>query len=127
MTDRFERLSSVIQEFVLERAWDTDHDAKSLMLALVGEVGEMAAILQWMDAEQIKSVRVEGSEHRLAASHELADVLIYLIELADYLNIDLMGAAMSKIELNRANYPVELSRGNHRKHPGAQDQDDFAV
>lgn len=86
---------------------------------MIGEVGEVAEILQWKSQADFTLLRTPGTDDHERIRHELADVLIYLIELGEWLDVDLLDAVHVKLEINARNYPVELSRGNHDKHPGA--------
>jgi len=118
MSDRFFELTTRIMRFVHERDWDKDHDPKSLTLAITGEVGELAAALQWLSSDEMVALRVDGNANRAPVQEEMADVLIYLIELADWLGVDLIDAVNAKVDLNAENYPVKLSKGNTLKQPG---------
>lgn len=119
MTDRFDEAKQAIMTFVEERDWAKDHDPKSLLLALMGEVGEVAEILQWKGSDELLMLRSPATLDYERVRNELADVLIYLIELAEWLEIDLIDAVHMKLAINARNYPAELARGNHDKHPGA--------
>jgi len=82
--------------FTRERDWEQFHDPKSLTLALVGEVGELAELLQWLPADQAAALSSElPLNHRLG--EELSDVLIYLVRLADVCGVDLPAAVDSKM------------------------------
>ena len=107
--DRFAELSSRINEFARVRRWDELHDPKSLALALVGEVGEVAEVLQWLTPEEQVGLRDDSSSHRQPLREELADVLIYLIELAAHVEIDLLDAAESKLLLNARKHPAPVA------------------
>ncbi len=81
-------LRELMREFSAARDWGQFHDPKSVLLALVGEVGELAELFQWLPADQAR--RLAGDEPlRTRAGEELADVLLYLVLLADVLGIDL--------------------------------------
>ena len=98
MSDLIE-LRDAMRQFTDERDWEKFHDPKSLLLALVGEVGELAEIFQWLPndgAEKLASAEPLHSR----ASEEIADVLLYLVRLADVLGIDVLEAARSKMVLN---------------------------
>ncbi|EQB77969.1 dCTP pyrophosphatase 1-like protein [Camelus ferus] len=86
-------------EFAAERDWDQFHQPRNLLLALVGEVGELAELLE-----------------RAALQEELSDVLIYLVALAARCHVDLPQAVLSKMDTNRRRYPAHLSRGSARKY-----------
>ena len=86
---------------------------KNLILALVGEVGELSEVFQWLNEAQISNL---NEEDRDRAEEELADVFLYLIRLADKLDIDLIEAANAKLRLNAEKYPVEAAKGNAVKY-----------
>lgn len=103
-----------MRRFSEERDWTQFHDPKSLTLALVGEVGELAELLQWLPVSNVDDVVREPRLHdRLG--EELADVLLYLVRLADVLRVDLAEAADRKLRANAARFAVEEHRG---KGPG---------
>ena len=106
-------LREALASFAHDRDWDQFHSVKNLILALVGEVGELSEIFQWLDEAQISDLN-EGDRHR--AKEELADVFLYLIRLADKLDIDLIEAANVKLRLNAEKYPVEAAKGNAVKY-----------
>ncbi len=99
-----------MRAFTEERAWAKFHDPKSLILALVGEVGELAELFQWLPADEaVRRVAVEPLRTRVG--EELADVLVYLVRLADVLDIDLASAARSKVRAAADRYPAEDHHG----------------
>jgi len=99
-----------MREFTDERDWAKFHDPKSLILALVGEVGELAELFQWLPADEaVPRVATEPLQTRVG--EELADVLIYLVRLADVLDIDLASAAHAKVSAAASRYPAEDHQG----------------
>jgi dCTP diphosphatase len=106
-------LANRLREFVAERDWDKFHSPKNLAMALVGEAGELAAEFQWMTEEQSKAPDAAQMD-RIRA--EAADVLIYLVRLADKLNIDLIAAAHDKMDANAHRYPADKVRGSSKKY-----------
>lgn len=95
LTDLRDRM----RRFTAERAWEQFHDPKSLLLALIGEVGELAEVFQWLPAEDaVGLTREEPLATR--ARDEMADVLLYLVRLADVLGVDLHSAAVDKMAKN---------------------------
>jgi NTP pyrophosphatase (non-canonical NTP hydrolase) len=102
-----------LREFTAARDWEQFHTPKNLATALVAEAGELAAEFQWLTAAQSSAPDTEQLE-RIRA--EAADVLIYLVRLADKLGIDLLAAAASKIDANERRYPVEKVRGSPKKY-----------
>ena len=108
-------LRTRLREFADARDWGQFHTPKNLAMALAGEAGELLEIFQWLTPEQ--SVRVMDDPQR--AEHvrqELADVLAYLLRLADVLDVDLLSALSAKIDLNEQRYPVDLARGTATKY-----------
>ena len=91
--------------FARARAWERFHDPKSLMLALVGEVGELSELLQWLPADKAAEL---AREEPLASDvrDEVADVLLYLVGLADVLGVDLHAAARDKLVKNAVKHPI---------------------
>ncbi len=98
------------REFIAERDWEQFQDPKSILLALVGEVGELAELLQWLPAENARELMHDEPLHT-RASQEMADVLIYLIGLADQCGVDLGSAALAKIQASADKYPAHETRG----------------
>lgn len=94
--------------FVQERDWAQFHTPRSLALALVGEVGEVTELLQWRGDEGARpGLPGWSDEERVRLGEELADVLSYVIRIADVSEIDLPAAFLDKMAKNRAKYPAE--------------------
>lgn len=109
------RLALALRQFAEDRDWVQFHSPKNLVMALTGEVGELAEIFQWMpEGESLTA----GADARTASSvrEELADVLLYLVRLADVLGVDLNEAVVEKLRTNAIKYPVASSRGTSRKY-----------
>ena len=98
-------LRDAMRRFTQERDWERFHDPKSLLLALVGEVGELSELLQWLPASSARE-RLTQEPLRTRVGEEMADVLLYLVRLADVIDIDLRGAADRKMHLNAEKHPV---------------------
>jgi NTP pyrophosphatase (non-canonical NTP hydrolase) len=96
--------------FAAERDWNKYHDPKSLLLALVGEVGELAELFQWLPADDAGSLAAAEPLHS-RAGQELADVLLYLVRLADVLGIDLAEAAVAKMDDSETRFPTTHALG----------------
>ena len=95
-----------MRRFTEERDWARFHDPKSLTLALVGEVGELAELLQWLPADEARSkLMAEPLATRVA--EELSDVLLYLVRLADILDVDLAAAASLKLASSERRFHPE--------------------
>ncbi len=102
-----------LRDFAKARDWDQFHSPKNLSMALSVEVSEIVEHFQWLTEEQSKSL----SEDKLnQVEAELADTLIYLVRLADKLDIDLLTAAQRKMALNEQKYPVNKAKGNAKKY-----------
>jgi dCTP diphosphatase len=99
-----------MREFTQDRDWDQFHDPKSLILALVGEVGELAELFQWLPSDE--AARRAGAEPlRTRAGEEMADVLLYLVRLADVLGLDLAESARGKLARAGERFPAHDVRG----------------
>jgi dCTP diphosphatase len=94
-----------MRQFSADRAWQPFHDPKSVLLALVGEVGELAELFQWLPADTAADL-ARSEPLRMRAGEELSDVLLYLILLADVLGIDLAAAANAKLTAAARKYPA---------------------
>jgi NTP pyrophosphatase (non-canonical NTP hydrolase) len=108
-----ESLRQQLRDFAAERDWDQFHSPKNLSMALAGEAGELLENFQWLTEEQS---RHPTPEILAAAEEEIADVLLYLVRLADKLGIDPAEAAHRKMVANAAKYPVEKARGTAKKY-----------
>ena len=104
----FNALQERLRQFAGERDWDPFHSPKNLAMALAGEVGEVLEHFQWLTESQSRNLPPQVRE---AVALELADVLLYLVRLADQVGVDLAGAAIRKIELNALKYPADEVRG----------------
>ena len=98
------------REFTHERDWQQFHDPRSLILALVGEVGELAELFQW-PGSQIADAADSDSELNRRASEEIADVLLYLVRLSDILSIDLLDVAHKKLSAAEQRFPAHDFKG----------------
>lgn len=102
-----------LREFAKERDWDQFHSPKNLSMALIVEAAELVEHFQWLTEEQSKSLDQKQLDK---VQEELADIQIYLIRIADKLNVDLMGAVSKKIDANARKYPSEKVRGSSKKY-----------
>ena len=106
-------LRDALRRFAEERDWEQFHSPKNLAMALVAEAGELVEQFQWLS--EADSYAPSDSQRR-AIEDELADVMIYLIRLADKLGMDLVCAAKKKLEQNHRKYPADRVRGSARKY-----------
>jgi dCTP diphosphatase len=108
-----QRLRDALRAFAAEREWEPFHSPKNLAMALSVEAAELLETFQWLTEAQSRS---PSPEALVAASDEIADVLLYLIRLCDQLGIDPIAAADRKMRANAAKYPVDKARGNSKKY-----------
>ena len=113
MSDRIEEITAKIRQFRDERDWMQFHNPKDLATALSIEAGELLELFLWKTAKEAEQV---AEEKREAVEDELADIAVYLFELADNLGVDLIAAMERKMAKNAAKYPVEKARGSNAKY-----------
>ena len=111
-------LTQRLRDFAADRDWERFHSPKNLAMALAAETGELMEHFQWLTEAQ--SRELDPSQRELVAA-ELADVLLYLLRLADRLGVDLKTAAERKIAVNEKRYPVDRVRGSAKKYTEYQD------
>lgn len=104
-----ESLTQALRRFAQERDWEQFHSPKNLASALAVEAAELLEHFQWLTEEQSANL---PADKRAAVGEEIADVLLYLLQLADKLGIDIVAAAHGKLALNAAKYPVAQARGS---------------
>lgn len=110
-----EELKQKMRKFAEERDWNQFHTPRNLLLALVGEVGELSEIFQWKGEvkEGLNDWTEKEKEH---VGEELSDVLLYLIRLSDKCGIDLGQAALDKIKKNEEKYPADKVKSSSKKY-----------
>ena len=99
-----DKIKQKLKKFSDERNWDEYHNPKNLSMALSVEASELVEIFQWLTIEESKSLNDKQIQ---ATKEELADILIYLIRIADKLDINLEKAVEEKIKLNAKKYPLK--------------------
>ncbi len=102
-----------MRRFAAERDWDQFHSPKNLAMALVKEAAELVEHFQWLTEEESAHL---PAEKKAPVADELADVLVYLVRIADKLDIDLLVAVAAKMQRNEAKYPAALVTGSARKY-----------
>jgi len=102
-----------LRQFAAEREWDQFHSPKNLAMALIVEAAELVEHFQWLTAEQSAAL---PAQKKAAVADELADVLIYVVRLADRLDIDLRQATEAKMARNEAKYPADQVKGSAKKY-----------
>ena len=107
------QLRDVLRKFADERDWDQYHSPKNLASALAVEAAELLERFQWLTEDQSRNL---PPEELRKVRYEMADVLNYLVRLADKLDVNLLEAAREKIEINAQKYPVDKARGSAKKY-----------
>lgn len=105
-------LQAELRHFAAEREWQPFHTPKNLSTALMVEAAELAEIFQWMTPEESRLAHQDaGSKQRIG--EEVADVLLYLLQVADHSEIDIARAVKDKLARNALKYPVKqkIARG----------------
>ena len=113
MADSLNTLAAQLAQFANDREWHQFHSPKNLASALVVESAELLEHFQWMTEDQSRNL---PPAKRDAVASEMADVLLYLVQLATALNVDLLDAASAKLLLNEERYPVEQAKGTSKKY-----------
>lgn len=111
--DSLVELRDLTRAFAIERDWQPFHTPKNLAMALSVEVAELVEHFQWLrtgEVDELDERKLEGIRH------ELADVLLYLVQLADRTGVDLKAAALEKLRLNAEKYPAARVKGDARKY-----------
>lgn len=103
MSDSLNQLAQRLRDFAQARDWGQFHAPKNLASALIVEAGELLEPFQWMSEAQSRALSPEQKE---AVALEMADVLLYLIQLANELEVDLVDVARRKIEINEQRFPA---------------------
>ena len=105
--DRLHALRNALRVFCAERDWHRYHTPKNLVMALSVEAAELVEHFQWATAEESQTM---DSTKRAAVADEIADVLIYLVELADVIGVDPIDAARAKMLKNAIKYPAHTNK-----------------
>ena len=113
MSDDVQALQAALRQFADERDWSQFHTPKNLAASLSIEAAEVLEHFQWLTDEQSKNL---SPEQRDKVALEIADVLLYLLQLADKLQIDPVAAAKNKLAINAEKYPADKARGSSKKY-----------
>lgn len=111
--DTLQDLRMRLREFARERDWEQFHSPKNLAAALIVEAGELLEHFQWLTERQSEEL---PPKTRALVAEELADVLLYLVRLADRVDIDLAEAAAHKLRRNAEKYPADKVRASAKKY-----------
>lgn len=119
MSDSLNELAQQLKDFAQARDWGQFHSPKNLASALIVEAGELLEHFQWLTEDQSRAL---DADKKQAVAFEMADVLLYLIQIGNELGVDLVEAARQKVALNGQKYPVEQAKGSSRKYDQKHDQ-----
>lgn len=114
MAKNLKDLQAKVVKFRDDRDWKQFHTPKDLAMSIAIEAAELMECFQWKSKEQIE--KYVSSDKSIEIDEEMADILIYLLNLSDVLNIDILEAAYKKLEKNDKKYPAEKAKGNARKY-----------
>lgn len=113
MNSDLQSLTLALRDFAKEREWEQFHSPKNLASALTVEASELLEHFQWLTEEQSRSLT---AQKKADVGAEAADVLLYLLQLCDKLQIDLVEAARTKLAVNAEKYPVARAIGSSKKY-----------
>jgi dCTP diphosphatase len=120
MSNDLEPLTQSLRDFAKAREWEQFHSPKNLAAALSVEAAELLEHFQWLSEEKSRNL---AAPKKAEVAAEAADVLLYLLQLCDKLQIDLLEAARLKLIVNGKKYPVERARGSSQKYTASSDPD----
>jgi dCTP diphosphatase len=101
-----EHLNLLLKNFADERQWNQFHSPKNLSMALCVEASELLEIFQWETEDASRQLHLD-SEKKEMISDEIADIFLYLLQVAKKCEIDLEKAALHKIKKNALKYPIK--------------------
>jgi len=113
MCEELIQIKKRLKKFVSERDWEKYHTPRNLAAALIVEAGELLEHFQWLSEKESENLNDSKKEK---IGEEIADVFIYLLLLAEKLNLDIFEITNRKISLNEKKYPAEKVRGSSRKY-----------
>ena len=111
-------LTQQLRDYADARDWQQFHSPKNLAMALSVEAAELVEIFQWLTEEESGNLT---STQRQQTEHELADIFLYLLRMADRVDVDIVDAAKKKILINEKRYPAEKVRGSSKKYTAYQE------
>jgi dCTP diphosphatase len=110
-----EELKRLVIRFGDERDWKKYHNPKDLAVSMSIEAAELLELFQWKTNEEIKEL-LKNNEKYQNACEELADVIIYCLDMSEILNVDVSEIVKKKLEQNEKKYPVEKAKGSAKKY-----------
>ena len=106
-------ITGKILRFRDERDWMQFHDPKNMAVSIILEASELLEHFQWKTKEEVEKYVMQNNAE---IKDEIADIALYLFELADNLGISLVGAMEEKLKKNEMKYPIEKAKGRHTKY-----------
>ena len=100
-----EALQMRLRQFAIERNWQPFQTPKNLAMAMVVEAAELVEIFQWLTPEQSHQIQSDPAKHQ-HLGEEIADVMLYLLQIADHTGVDINAALERKLLLNAIKHPV---------------------
>jgi NTP pyrophosphatase (non-canonical NTP hydrolase) len=104
-----EDLQMRLRQFAIERNWQPFQTPKNLAMAMVVEAAELVEIFQWLTPEQSQQIAADPAKHQ-HLGEEIADVMLYLLQIADHSGIDINAAVERKLLLNAVKHPVSAAQ-----------------
>jgi len=111
--NKIKQITEKIKKFRDERDWMQFHDPKSMSASITIEAAELLEHFQWRSKEEVEEY-IKTNKDEIA--EEIADVAMFLFELADNLGLDLIEIMEKKLQKNSEKYPVEKAKGKHTKY-----------
>jgi len=111
--DEIKQITEKIRKFRDSRDWMQFHDPKNMAVSIILEASELLEHFQWKTIEEVEKY---SRQNHAEIKDEIADIALYLFELADNLEISLIDAMDQKLKKNEIKYPVEKARGKHTKY-----------
>jgi NTP pyrophosphatase (non-canonical NTP hydrolase) len=108
-------IRALMEEFVAQRKWHKFHTPRNLAASVAVEAGELLELFQWLTPQEAADRSQNDPDFRRAIGEEMSDVLMYLVSLANAIDLDLSAAVAAKMVKNRAKYPVEQFQGNYHR------------
>jgi NTP pyrophosphatase (non-canonical NTP hydrolase) len=112
---RIHELKEKIKEFCDARDWDQFHNAKELAIALSIEASELLEIFRWKTHEEVDEL-FHDEKKKEDIEDEMADILYFLVRIAQKYDLDLSESLDRKMEKNNNKYPVDKAKGSHKKY-----------
>lgn len=118
MTDHettFQEVKSLVKAFVDERDWDQFHHPKELAISLALEAAELLEVFQWQEKEPIEQFK-SNPKMMDKIREELADIIIYCLNLANKTGLDVSDIIKAKLKVNAEKYPIDKAKGSNKKY-----------